>query len=652
MCGVVGFWNREGEPASEVLLERMIEKIRYRGPDDKGTWTHGSIGFGHCRLSILDLSMKAHQPFLTSDGQGVLSYNGEVYNFKELRSDLEKEGIRFRSSSDTEVVLYALHQWGPEKAISKFNGMFAFSYYDLRNKTLWLGRDRAGIKPLYLAKVGKTLVFGSEIKSLFTHPAVPCKADMHALTTQLIYQRLDGSWTPFEKIESLLPGTILKVTSTSEEVITYFDLLRDVNVERIIKNKNVDFDLLLNEFNELLASSVKMHLISDAPLATLSSGGLDSSIMTAVAKEFKSDIIGYVADVKGVGIPEVPRAQKVCKHLRVELRQVKIDTEEYLRLWPTVVYQNDQPNYFAQNVAFTMLADAARRDGFKILLCGEGSDELFGGYTWHVDAYRMWRMRRLHSYLIPNIALFRKMGLIINKLAPLNLNELAKKPFEHLTKNSSPLVNDSLAYFALDGGQRAIREEALFQKLASIHPIEERAYLARAFEDFYSHLRTSLGCNDKMGMLQSIEVRVPYIENKLIDFGLHLPFKAKYDRGITKRIVKKAAETKIPHDIIRAKKVGFGISNHVWRNTKDFLKDGMLPELFKWGPSEMERVSNLVFGDHLMPYHFLSMDLWARIYLRNESPEKLGEQLLAVSQGNGRASQKANILSRPEVPVS
>ncbi len=639
MCGIVGYWNRDGQqPASPEILEQMVQKIRYRGPDDKGIWTHGPVGFGHCRLSILDLSQNAHQPFLTADGQGVLSYNGEVYNFRELRKDLEREGVQFKSTSDTEVVLYSLHQWGPERAVKLFNGMFAFSYYDLRTRTMWLGRDRMGIKPLYCANIGRTIVFGSEIKALFAHPSVPCKPDMHALTTQLIYQRLDGAWTPFEKVESVLPGTLLKITSTSNETITYFDILRDVNVDRIIKNNDVDFDSFLSEFNELFASSVKMHLISDAPLATLASGGLDSSHMTAVAKQFKRDIVAYVADVEGVQIKEAIKAKQVCDHVGIELRPVKIDTEKYLRTWPAVVYQNDQPNYFAQNVAFTALAEAARKDGFKVLLCGEGSDELFGGYAWHVDAYRMWRARRLHSNFIPNVAPLRFVSRFLNKLAPLNFEELSIKPFEHLSKAPSILMNDALAYFTLDGGIRATREEALFRKLAKIEPIEERAFLARAFEDCYSHLRTSMGCNDKMGMLQSVEVRVPFLENKLIDFGLHLPCSAKYKKGITKYLVKKAAEKTIPYDIIHSRKIGFGISNHVWRNTKEFLKDGVLPELFKWTPSDMERIGKVAFSDHLMPFHLLSTELWARIYFRNESPEALGEELYAIGGKNGKNS--------------
>ena len=172
MCGVVGFWNRDGQSAQRDVLGRMLGRIRHRGPDDTGVWAQGEMGLGLARLSIIDLSERGHQPFRTADGMGVISYNGEVYNFQELRKELNAQGVQFESSSDTEVVLYALHIWGPEKAVPRFDGMFAFAYFDLRNRTLWLSRDRTGIKPLYTARAGGTIAFASEMKALFEHPAI------------------------------------------------------------------------------------------------------------------------------------------------------------------------------------------------------------------------------------------------------------------------------------------------------------------------------------------------------------------------------------------------------------------------------------------------------------------------------------------------
>ncbi len=635
MCGVVGFWNRDGQIASEVLLERMLERIRHRGPDDKGTWAEDGIGLGHARLSILDLSERGHQPFLTQDGLGAISYNGEVYNFRELRKDLEKEGVKFKSTSDTEVVLYALHHWGPEKAIPRFDGMFALAYFDLRSRTLWLSRDRTGIKPLYTARAGNMIAFASEMKAFFGHPGIPCRPDLHALTTMVIHERLDGKWTPFENVECVIPGTVVRITKDCEEEIVYFDLLRDLDIDRIIKGRSMPFEVLLAQFEALFTKSINMHLISDAPLAAMLSGGLDSSLMLAIARQYKKDIVAYVADVKGVGIPETPKARKVADHLGIELRPVKVDVEEYLRLWPMVVYQNDQPNHFSQNVPFTAVSNAARRDGFKVLLTGEGSDELFGGYDWLVESYKMWRWRRIHSLLIPNIAPLRAIGRWMKRLAPLDLNALAERPFSHLSKWEE-IDQEERALCAVDGAQRHVREKAIFQKLESIKPVEERAFLARSFETFHIHLRTLLACNDKMGMVQSIEARVPFLETELIDFALHLPCSAKFFKGMTKRIVKKAAEKILPHDIVHAPKIGFAVNPHVWKGAEELLKGGMVPELFKWGSSEIRGISSMLFKNPWVAFHILSVELWARIYFRGESPSELGEALLRMNKRNGK----------------
>jgi asparagine synthase (glutamine-hydrolysing) len=404
----------------------------------------------------------------------------------------------------------------------------------------------------------------------------------------------------------------------------------------MIKAQSVPFEVLLAQFEELFAKSIQMHLISDAPLAAMLSGGLDSSLMLAIARQYKSDIVAYVADVKGPGTSEAPKAQKVADHLGIELRPVKVDTEEYLRLWPMVVYQNDQPNYFTQNVPFTAVASAARRDGFKVLLSGEGSDELFGGYSWLVETYRMWRLRRLHSLLIPDIAPLRFLGSWISRLAPIDLKALAERPFSHLSKWEK-VDEDTRALSVLDGAQRHARGKALFRRLEKIKPIEERAFLARSFEDHYSQLRTLLACNDKMGMVHSIEARVPFLETNLIEFAMHLPCSAKFLKGMTKRIVKKSAEKKLPLDIVHAPKIGFGVGQHLWKGTESLLDGGMVPELFKWGASEVKEISRALFEDPWFAFHILSVELWARVYFRGESPVELGEQLLGMSKNSGKA---------------
>ena len=630
MCGIVGFLNRDATVASEVMLERMVESTGCRGPNDKGTWAQGPVGLGHVRLSILDLSEKGHQPFLTADGQGIISYNGEVYNYVELRGKLEAEGITFKSATDTEVILYALHQWGPERAVPLLNGMFAFAYYDLRSKELWLARDRMGMKPLYVAIAHDLIGFASEIKALLKHPSIPCRPDMHALTTQMTYGRLTGAWSPFGGIEAVVPGTLKKIKADESTTVSYYDILNDVEPRRIVRAKRRKFEDCVNEFESLFSASVRAHLVSDAPLAAMCSGGLDSSLITAFAKMSKPDIEAYVADVAGLKDSEADRAEKVCGHLGVPLHKIKVDQEKFLRCWPLAVYRNDEPNFFTQNILSMIVCDAVSRDGFKVLLTGEGSDELFGGYDWQRDFYRVWRIRRLRAAMLPDIKILRVLGRIFSNLSPPDLSRLSRDPLQS-SRIRWPGQNPTGQFCAIDAGQRSFRQAALFKKIADVTPLEERAFLACCFEDIYAHLRTSLSSHEKMAMSYSVEARLPFLENQLIDFGLHLPFRAKYHKGVAKCIVKALGETVLPYEIVHAKKIGYGINDEFWKNTAGLLKNGSVAELFKWGAREMDAILEHAASDRLLLFNLVSMELWARIFFAGETPDGLGEQLLEVS---------------------
>jgi len=640
MCGIAGYWNRDGAPASEPLLRRMIERIRYRGPDDEGTWVDGPIGFGHCRLSILDLSARGHQPFVTDDGQGVLTYNGEVYNFPQLRRELEAEGVRFRSSCDTEVVLYALHRWGPERAVPRFNGMFALGYFDRRTNALWLARDPVGIKPLYLARYGaRRVAFASEIKALLAHPDIPSRPDVHALTSFLTYQRFEGRWTPFEGIEDVRAGSLLKITPDAIEETIVFDVLRDVQVERLLACGRRDPQQLIAEFEDAFAESVRMHLLSDAPLATMCSGGIDSSFVTAVAKRFKPDVVAYVANVKGAAISEGAKAQRVGRHVGCRVRQVDVDVEDLLRLWPLIVWHGDQPNAHANDMPYALVVRACHDDGIKVVLTGEGSDELFGGYSWHVQAYEMWRARRLHARWIPNAPLFRFAGCLHPKLEPVALPLLARDPFfrREQLDDWQDLLRQACA---ADGARRLTRHEALFKTLERVEPIEDRAFLARAFEDWYGNLQAVLHRNDRISMSASVEARVPFLEQRLMDFGMHLPRAMKYRDGKSKWIVKAAAEraNALPPEIIHARKLHFPVPMHLLGVGLPLLRGGMAAELLKWGAAETDTLIERASRAPTVLHNFIGLELWARLFLRGESPERLGETLLRCHREDGMPS--------------
>ncbi len=635
MCGIAGFFDLRGEPASRDDVAAMLARLRHRGPDDEGIWSEGNVALGHRRLSILDLSPAAHQPLVTEDGDGILVQSGEIYNYLELRTELEAEGVRFRSRSDGEVVLHALHRWGVAEAVPRLDGMFALAYYDRRVRALWLIRDRAGIVPLYVARGPEAVVFASEIKGLLAHPQVPARPDMLAVAALAYHERLDGAWTPFDGVEAVLPGTILRITAERSDESRYFDLLRDLDVSRLVEDPGSSragrsLEEAAKQLEDRLLRSVEIHLRSDVPLAAMCSGGIDSSLVTAVACEQKRDLVGYVADVEGVGGREHERATKVCRHLGVELRRVPVRYEDCLRLWPLAVFHNDLPLYFANDIPYLMVAQAARRDGFKVLLSGEGADELFGGYSWQAGTYRTWRRRRWHARFWPNIAPLRAVGMLARRLAPLDLAELAREPFRWVADEAARR-RELRGHFLFDGGRRFVRRDALFRHLAAIRLVEERAFLARTYDDFHIHLGTLLPSRNKMAFAASVEVRVPYLESELIDFGLHLPPRLKFDGRQGKRLSRMLVEKRLPPEIVRAPKIGFELPQAMWQSAGAILEKGMMYDLFRWGPSQTVPLREHLARDPQFLFVLVGLELWARLYFGGASPEDLGESLLRAS---------------------
>lgn len=629
MCGIAGFINRSGIEADRHIVNRMLHKLHHRGPDDSNSWTNENISLGYTRLSILDLTERGNQPFVTLDGTGVLIYNGEVYNFQELRKELENEGVTFISRSDTEVVLYALHIWGPEKAISKFNGMFAFAYYNLKNRELWLGRDRAGIKPLYTASANGVLVFASEMKSIFEHPDVKRRPDLHSITTYILLTRLDR-WTPFENIRELKPGCLLKISEKGEEEIIYFDLLRDLDVNRIVENEKYNFQHFLTNLEQILNKSVDSHLVSDAPVAVMCSGGVDSSLLTALASERKKDIVAYVADVEDLDVSEKVRAERVCNHLNIELRTVPVSREKFFKLWPFAAYYHDEPIFFRQNMLHMAVAEQVREDGYKVLLCGEGADELFGGYSWQASVYEMWQVRRKRAKFYPDNRIIRLLSKLIPNFRPLDMDQLQAEPFSHIGKNPPTGRLDPRDLAAVDGGQRAFRRQKMMEILSPIEKIEERAFLARSFEDFLVHLATSLKTVDKMNMAFSVESRVPYLDDRIIDFALHIPAKHKYQNKISKPLLKECASHRLPRELMHLPKIGFGTTRGLWKDSYKLLKNGWVENILKWRISERDYIYESIRKDANLEFQLATLEIWARIFLDGQAPENISNELLSL----------------------
>lgn len=628
MCGLAGFIGPSGDDPHAVI-QAMLHAQWHRGPDDAGCWSDGRVTLGHVRLSIIDPHPHGRQPFVTDDGTGVVAYNGEIYNFRALRAELASEGVRFRTETDTEVLLQALHCWGVEPAVARLDGMFAFAYLDGRTGTLWLARDRMGIKPLYVAERAGAFVFASEIKALFPHPGVPRVADEQALLNLLLYERFDGGLTAFQGVRALAPGTLLCIEPGSAPAAsTCFDVLRDVDPARIVAAQNRPFEQIADEFETLLRSSVRSHLMSDVPLATMCSGGLDSSLVTAFAREVQPDVVAYVADVAGVNGEEVRRAALAAQALNVELRVVDVSEQRYFEALPQALASNDQPLFFSQAPAAQLVARAIRDDGHKVVLTGDGADELFGGYDNHAAAYRMWRRRRLHARWLPPGRLGRLLGRLHPRLQPLDLAALARDPLGP-TRRHATRVNE-LNVLLVDGARRQLREARLFDKLGPLARLEDRAFLTASFDDIYVHLREYLRTTDGMAMSQSVENRVPFLDNQLADFGLHLPVSAKFGGGISKRVVRAVAARHLPASLIDLPKIGFGMRPVMWRGTAEFLRRGRVAQFLKWCPADEDDILALLARQPYYQFRLLAMELWWRMTFDGECPGALTERLLAL----------------------
>lgn len=619
MGGIVGSWRIDGGPVEPAELSPMLSAIRHRGPDDAGDWHHRHAALAHCRLSMLDPTPASHQPMVTADGMGALAYDGEVYNYRELRRDLEDAGIAFRSAGDTEVVLHALHHWGPAEAIPRFNGMFALAYVDLRQSALWLSRDRMGIKPLTTTSIGPTLLFASEAKALIAHPLMRPKVDRAALLSIIIEERYCGQLSIFDGVEVVEAGSYWKVDGAGLERRQYFDVLRTIDVEKLVRAERSDPATFVKAFQVKLENSVRQHLVAHAPVAATCSGGIDSGLISASAREANPDLVAYVVDAP-VGRGEGALGERVGRHLGIEVRRVPVDQERFLRLWPRTVWHGasaDRPSNYANAPASLALSEACRADGFKGLLMGQGADALFGEQRAFYVNYRKWQRLSWIERLMPLKAYRRK------------LRELTAMPLVDMAGERNPTLH---AKFAMTlNGDSAFLGRRLFDRLSGVKRPGDRAYLADCLLHFCNTTPWLLQRHERMGMAASLEVRMPFLDNDLVDFAINLPRRAKLHRGQGKWVAKAAARSVLPREALATGKTGFAIPPDYYAGTERLLLSGMLAEHLAWSPATTEAVVSELAREDNFKFFAVGLELWLRLYFGNEDAEALGERLVALA---------------------
>lgn len=502
MCGIAGALHFNGEPVSQIILKRMTDAIAHRGPDGEGHYIDGAFGLGHRRLAIIDLSAAGHQPMATEDGRFVIAYNGEVYNFNELRVELEAVGHRFHSRTDSEVVLKALAQWG-EKALDRFNGMFALVLWDKQKKELLLARDRYGIKPLYYARVGDKFIFGSEVKAILADPRYRTELDREGLLEYLTFQNFFTDRTLFKDVRLLPQGSFLRVSSKggSAAPVRYWDY------HFAEPDQPADDEEYIEELDRLFCQAVNRQLVSDVDVGAYLSGGMDSGSVTAIAARqlpyIKSFTCGFdLNSASGVerSYDERETAEYMSYLFKTEHYEMVLKSGDMERVMPRLAWHIEEPrvgqsypNFYAAQLASKFV---------KVVLSGTGGDELFAGYPWryyravvnddfehYVDKYYGFWQR-----LIPNADIKR----VFKPIWPSVEHVWTRNIFRDVFRQHAQTLTRPEDY---------INHSLYFEAKTFLHGL--------------------LVVEDKLSMAHSLETRVPFLDNDLVDFAMKIPARLK-----------------------------------------------------------------------------------------------------------------------------
>lgn len=625
MCGICGIFNLNGEPVSPVNLRKMTDAITHRGPDGEGFYMDSFVGLGHRRLAIIDLSPAGHQPMLTQDGQFAIVYNGEVYNFQELRAELESLGYQFRSKTDTEVVLNACAEWGPE-CVNRFNGMFAFAIWDKTRQQLFLARDRYGIKPLYYTFQENRFIFASEQKAILALPGVSREIDLEALLEYFTFQNIFTDKTLLKGIK-LFPasswaeiplGTLAK--NLSPRSFWDFDFQES---EKIVAEEEY-----IEELDRLFRQAVNRQLVSDVELGAYLSGGMDSGSITAIAathfafvKSFTCGVDLHSASGLELGFDEREKAEYMSYLFKTEHYEMVLKAGDMERVLPELAWHLEEPrvgqsypNFYAAQLASKFV---------KVVLAGSGGDELFAGYPWRY--YRAVVNDNFEDYI-------DKYYLFWQRLIP---NTAIHAVFKN--------VWDEVKHV----WTRDIFRDVFRKKLKQIERPEDYVNLSLYFEA-KTFLHGLLIVEDKLSMAHSLETRVPFLDNDLVDFAMHVPVTLKL-RDLSevvrfnenepgpktqkyfqrtrdgKVILRKVMEHYVPNEITQAVKQGFSAPDASWFKGESI--DYVYETLFRnqaWIYEYLDResVQSLVtehlegkLNRRLLIWSLLNLESWCRQYL-------------------------------------
>lgn len=580
MCGFAGLWDH-GLPNTErleTLASRMAEQLRHRGPDDSGTWVDGrnGIALGFRRLSILDLSPSGHQPMVSATGRYVIVFNGEVYNYRQLREQLVQSGQAFRGTSDTEVALAAMEEWGIEAAVRRFIGMFAMAVWDTRERSLTLIRDRLGIKPLYYGWVKDTLVFGSELKSLRAHAHVSPNVDRGALALYLRHLYIPAPFSIYEGIHKLPPGCLLEIpTGHARDAIRPRQYWSAVEVvEQGTRARYQDDDKhMADRLDSLLRDAVRLRMIADVPLGAFLSGGVDSSLVVGLmqaqsTRPVKTFTIGF----HDAGFDEAAHARAVARHLGTEHTELYVTPNEAMAAIPRLPLVYDEPFADSSQIPTLLLSELTRRY-VTVSLSGDGGDELFGGYSWYPTVDARWRtygrcpsvMRHaLGTAMLalagdPSAPSPRVPGSIRSRLQ-LEGRLMARKDRRQLYVEYLSCVLHPTSVVPYSSEPSYSLTEAAAPRRTPLRFYEEMMSF-----DLVTYLPDDILTKvDRASMAVSLEARVPLLDHRVVELAWRLPFRQKYRQGQGKWILRRILDRYVPREIVERPKMGFAVPVQNW----------------------------------------------------------------------------------------
>jgi len=630
MCGIAGtyLW-----PDGGPLTDRLTQTLAHRGPDGEGRYAHragdGEVHLGHRRLSIIDLSETGAQP-MVADGLAI-SYNGEIYNAPQLRAELEAAGVRFRGTSDTEVLLQAWRRWGTE-CLPRLRGMFAFAVFDERTSELVLARDQLGIKPLFLVRRGGGLVFASELKAIAGELGGSLRVDDAALVASLLYYWVPDGRCAFREAEKLPPGTWLRCRPDGRVEQGRFWSIRDVATEAAQGAEGPDPDAL----DAVVADSTRKHLLSDVPVATFLSGGLDSSYLTALAARFQPGISAYTIgfraeDARFEAMPDDLRyARQVAQRFGVELHEIEI-APQILDLLPRMIYHLDEPIGDPAAINSFLICSAARDAGVKVMISGMGADELFAGYRKHVANVLALRYQRVPGMVRrPLESLVGRLPVATSRRGYRSVRfakrflSFAELPEETAFRRSYTMYDRAELLGLLSPDLAGTVDDVLAEHAEVYHD--------NALDDFVNRMcladarlflpGLNLAYTDRSTMAASTEVRVPFVDVEVVKAAFAIPGRRKVVGRQGKVALKRAASSILPDEIVYRPKGVFSAPLRAWMSrdlaplVREVVHDGVLVAS---GFLQREALQRLVTEDatgqqdrskHL--WHILTLEYWYR----------------------------------------